>query len=152
MALDLLATVSGCDQLVMGPTHAREGTLDLLMTDVPDQVQVAVVAPLVNSYRSSLSTAISKAQAAPNLCASRKVVLKLRIKWTVVCDAIRDLPWPGIRSADNPVVVLNEHLSLRVERFVPTKAIRVRNKDKPWFIDVKAWVRPQAGGLSSVDS
>ena len=37
------ATVSGCDQLVVGPTHARGGTLDLLMTDVPDQVRVAVV-------------------------------------------------------------------------------------------------------------
>ena len=28
------ATVSGCDQLVVG--NARGGTLDLLMTDVPD--------------------------------------------------------------------------------------------------------------------
>ena len=27
------------------------------------------------------------------------------------------------------------HLSLLVERFVPTKVIRVRNKDKPWFND-----------------
>ena len=26
------ATVSGCDQLVAGPTHARGGILDLLMT------------------------------------------------------------------------------------------------------------------------
>ena len=25
------ATVSGCDQLVVGPTHARGGTFDLLM-------------------------------------------------------------------------------------------------------------------------
>ena len=31
-----VATVSGCDQLVVGPTHARGGILDLLMTDVPD--------------------------------------------------------------------------------------------------------------------
>ena len=30
------ATVSGCDWLVVGPTHARGGTLDLLMTDAPD--------------------------------------------------------------------------------------------------------------------
>ena len=37
------ATVSGCDQLVVGPTHARGGTLDLLMTDVPDIARVAVV-------------------------------------------------------------------------------------------------------------
>ena len=39
------ATVSGCDQLVVGPTHARGGTLDLLMTDVPDLVWVSVVHP-----------------------------------------------------------------------------------------------------------
>ena len=34
-ALDF-ATVLGCDQQVIGPTHARGGTFDLLMTDVPD--------------------------------------------------------------------------------------------------------------------
>ena len=27
------------------------------------------------------------------------------------------------------------HLSLLVVRFVPTKVIRVHNKDKPWFND-----------------
>ena len=43
------ATVSGCDQLVIGPIHARGGTLDLLMTDVPDLVRVTVVAPIGNS-------------------------------------------------------------------------------------------------------
>ena len=45
------------------------------------------------------------------------------------------LPWQGIWSADNPVERLNVHLSLLVERFVPTKVIRVGNKDKPWFND-----------------
>ena len=39
------ATVSGCDHLVVGPTYARSGTLDLI-TDVPDLVRVAVVAPI----------------------------------------------------------------------------------------------------------
>ena len=34
------ATVSGYDQLVVGPTHARGGTLDLLMIDVPDLERV----------------------------------------------------------------------------------------------------------------
>ena len=57
-ALDF-ATVSGCDQLVIGPTHARGGTLDLLMTDVPDLVRAAVVAPLGSSDHSSLSIAMS---------------------------------------------------------------------------------------------
>ena len=34
------AAVSNCDQLVVGPTLARGGTIDLLMSDVPDLVQV----------------------------------------------------------------------------------------------------------------
>ena len=57
------ATVSGCDKLVVSPTHARGGTLDLLMTDVADLVQIAVVAPIGNSDHSSLSAVISMAQA-----------------------------------------------------------------------------------------
>ena len=70
------ATVSGCDPLVVGLTHARDGTLDLLMTDAPDLVRVSVVAPIGNSDHSSLSAVISMAQAVPNLCVSRKVFLK----------------------------------------------------------------------------
>ena len=38
------ATVSGCDQLLVGPTHARDGTLDLLMIDVPYLARIAVAA------------------------------------------------------------------------------------------------------------
>ena len=72
------ATVSGCDPLVIGRTHARGGTLDLLIIDVPDLVQVAVVAPLGSFYHSSLLIAISMAQtqAIPSLCVSRMVLLK----------------------------------------------------------------------------
>ena len=73
------STVCGCDQLIVGPTHARGGTLDLLMTDVPDLVWVAVVAPIGNSDHSSLSAVVSMAQAVPNLCVSRKVFLKHQV-------------------------------------------------------------------------
>ena len=129
------AIVSGCDQLVAGPTHARGGILDLLMTDVPDLIRVAVVAPFGNSDHSSLSAVISTAQAVPNLCVSRKVFLKYQVNGNTVCGAMRDLPWRNIWSSDNPVEVLNEHRSLLVGRYVPTKIIRVRNKEKPWFDD-----------------
>ena len=67
-------TVSGCDQLVVGSTHAPGGTLDLLMTDVPDLARVSVPAPIGNSDHSSLSAVISTAKAVPNLCVSRKVL------------------------------------------------------------------------------
>ena len=48
---------------------------------------------------------------------------------------MQDLPWRNIWSADNPIEALNEHLLLLVGSFIPTKIIRVRNKDKPWFDD-----------------
>ena len=105
------------------------------MTDVPDLVLVAVVAPIGNSDHFSLSTVISMTQAVKNLCVSRKVFLKHQVNWNTVCGAIQDLPWRNIWLSDNPVEVLNEHLSLLVGRYVPTKVIRVRNKDKPWFDD-----------------
>ena len=46
---------------------------------------------------------------------------------------MQDLPWRNIWSAGNPVEVLNVRLLLLVA--VPTKLIRVRNKNKPWFYD-----------------
>ena len=107
-----------------------------MITDVPDLIQVAVVAPIDNSDHSSLSAFISTEQAVPNLCVSRKVFLKHQVNWNTVCGAMRDLPWRNIWSPNNHVEVLNEHLSLLVGRYVPTKIIRVRNKDKPWFDDL----------------
>ena len=106
--------VSGCDQMVVGPTHAHDGTLDLMMTDVPDLVRDAVVAPIGNSDHSSLSAVISMAQAVPKLCVSRKIFLKHQVNWNTVCGAIRELPWRNIWLSDNPVEVLNEHLFLMV--------------------------------------
>ena len=56
-----------------------------------------------------------------------------KFNWNTDCGEISELPWHNIWSGDNPLEVLNEHLFLLVGRFVPTKVIRVSNKDKPWF-------------------
>ena len=77
--------------MVMGLIHARGGTLGLLMTDVPDLVRVAVVAPIGNSDHTIVTAFISKAQAVLNLCPSRKVFLKHQVNWNTVCDATPDL-------------------------------------------------------------
>ena len=61
--------------------------------------------------------------------------MKHQVNQNTVCGVIQDLPWRNIWLADNPVEVLNEHLSLLVGRYVQTKVIRVRNKDKPLFDD-----------------
>ena len=78
--------------MVVGPNNARDGTLNLLMTDVLDLVRFAFVAPIGNSDHFSLSAVISIAQAVPNLCVSRKVLLKHQVNWKAVCGAVRDLP------------------------------------------------------------
>ena len=126
MVLQPLTSQCVCsDQLVVGTTHARGGTLDLLMTDVPDLVQVAAVAPIDNSDHSSLSAVISMAQAIPNFCVSRKGYLKHQVNWNTVYGAIRDLSLRNIWSAHNPVEVLNEHLLLLVVLFQPRCAQQI---------------------------
>ena len=75
------------------------------------------------------------AHSVPNLCVSRKVFLKHQVNWNTVSGAIRELPWRNIWLSDNRIEVLNEHLSLLVGRYVSTKVICVRNKNKPWFDD-----------------
>ena len=49
------------------------------MTDVPDLIQVAVVAPIGNSDHSSLMAVILTAQAVPNLCVGRKIFLEHQV-------------------------------------------------------------------------
>ena len=95
---------------------------NLLMTDVPDRVRVAVIARIGNSDHSSLSAVNSMAQAVPKLFVSKKVLLKHQVNWNTVSGAIQGLPWHNIWTVNNPVKVLNEHLSLLVGRYVPTKS------------------------------
>ena len=121
--------------MVVGLTHPRGGTLDHLMTDVPDLVRVSVAAPIGNSDHFSLSAVISMAQAVSNLCVPRKIFFRHQVNCNTVCGAMQDLPWRNIWSADNPAEVLDECLLLLVGRFVPTKVILVRNEDKPWTDD-----------------
>ena len=118
-------TVSGCDQLVVGLTHACSDTFYLLMTDVPDKVRVSDLALIGNSDHCSLTAVISMALAVLNMCVRTKVFLKHQVNWNTVCGAIQDLPWRNISSADNPVEVLNEHLSLLVRSSVCVTRIRL---------------------------
>ena len=111
-------------------SHGTKILLNIVaLVNVPDLIRVAVVAPIGNSDHSSMSAVISTAQAVPNLCVSRKVFLKHQVNWNTVCGAMRDLPWRNIWSSENPVEVLNEHLSLLVGRYVPTEIIRVRVRE-----------------------
>ena len=98
-------TVSGFDQLVVCPTHARVGTHNLLLTDVPDLIRVVLVAPIANLDQSSLLAVISMAQAVENLGVGRKLFLRQQVNWNTVCGTIRDLPCRNNLSTDHSVEV-----------------------------------------------
>ena len=61
------------------------------------------------------------------------MLLRHRVNWTAVCDAVGELPWRSIWSAGNAVERLNVNLFQLVKRFVPSKVIHVHNKGKPWI-------------------
>ena len=50
---------------------------------------------------------------------------------SIVCGTVQDLPWHNIWFADNPVKVLNKHLSLLVGGYVSTKVMNMHNKKNP---------------------
>ena len=82
------ATMSGCDLLVVGLTHACGGTIDLLMTDVPNLVWVSVVAPIGNTYHSSLSAVIRRLRLFQTCVSLEKFSLKIKligIEFVVQC-------------------------------------------------------------------
>ena len=54
-----------------------------------------------------------------------KVFLKHQVNWNTVFGATRDLPLCNSWFADIPIEVMNEHQSVLVGRYVPTKIIRV---------------------------
>ena len=81
--------------MVVCPTHARGGAIDLLMTDVPDLVRADII-NIGNSDHSSQSVVISMAQAEPNLCVSRKNFLKHKMNLNTVCGAIYPNISPGV--------------------------------------------------------
>ena len=128
------ATVFFCNLLVVGPTHACGGTVDLRMIVIPDLEWVVVVAPIRNSHHSSLTAPFRWLRLFQTcvLGVSGKVFLKHQVNWKTVCGEIQDLLWCNIWSTDkcdNPVEVLIEHFLILVGTYVPTMFIHSRKKD-----------------------
>ena len=77
------------------------------MTDFAYLVRDAVAASIGNTDHSSLSAVISIAQVVPNLCVSKKVILKHKVNWNTVCGAMHVLSRQNVCFADNNLEVLN---------------------------------------------
>ena len=58
------ASSSGCVQMVDGPTHIASGTLNLVLTDIPDLATIVVSSPVDTSDTSALLLQLSLDQSA----------------------------------------------------------------------------------------
>ena len=70
------ASSAACCQLVDGPTHIAGGTLDLVLTDIPDLVKVVVGSPVGTSDHSALLMELSLNQTVPHSDIRREVYLE----------------------------------------------------------------------------
>ena len=133
-ALDF-SNLSGCEQLIRGPTHNSGNCLDLILTDVPGVVEASVLAPIGTSDHNSISCKICLDTTVPDITISRRVYLKSHVNWDNVCHEIERLQWNVIFRASDPVSALNAGLLDILHRRVPSKIIKSRLRDKAWFND-----------------
>ena len=129
------ADISGCTQLVDGPTHTAGNRLDLVLTDVPDIVNVEICAPVGSSDHSSLKVSLELRQLNVITTSRREIYLKRNVDWDLVRTDVRDLPWHNILHSPDPIDALNNAFSEIIKRRVPVKSLVLRSGDKPWFND-----------------
>ena len=149
MARDF-SSLSDCRQLVVGPTHRDGGTLDLVLTDVPDLCKVSLGCHVGRSDHAHLSIELLVSMRVPGFCVQHQMYLKSRVRWDMVEQDIADLPWTVIRHAQSSVEVLDDHLLRIIRARVPQITIRTRNGDKAWFNDEcrRVFDRKQAAYLN----
>ena len=131
-ALDF-STISGCEQLVNVPTHRSGNPLDLVFTDVPGIVSCRVNPPLGSSDHCTLKINAELNQIVPDVTYSRKVYLKSRADWPGIQQDLSELDWGNLYKDPNVIENLNIHLARIIDRRIPSRILKSRLKDKPWF-------------------
>ena len=127
------SSLSGCEQLVNSPTHQSGNCLDLLLTNVPGVVRVKVDPPIGRSDHCILACQISVGANIPNITISRHVFFKSKANWDNIRDDLLNLQWRNVFNAPCPVSSLNVALLDIISRRIPSKVIKNKINDKPWF-------------------
>ena len=130
---------SGTTQLIESPTHhmgdgnSLGNCLDLAFTDVPGLVTPAVGTPIGSSDHSYISLKLQLFQEISDHTVSHRIYLKSLVNWDAVRRDVRSIRWSPIFSSSNPVSELNLVMSDIINRRVPCRVVKRRQKDKPWF-------------------
>ena len=127
------ATVADCTQLVRGPTHRAGGTLDLIMTNVPDLCRVVVGGPIGRSDHSHIALHLDTSARTPGFEICKEVLLKSRVDWNIVRRRVSDLSWGAIFLSAEMVDLMDRELLAVVDACVPKVRIKRQSRDEPWF-------------------
>ena len=125
--------LSGCEQLVPCPTHSAGSRLVLVMTDVPNIVDVVVGTPFRASDHCFVSCVLRVQQSVPEYSVRSTVFLKHRTNWDSDRSAVRSFKWSTILKSADPLVAFDRAICKVIVRYVPTTVLRSRPGDKQWF-------------------
>ena len=125
--------LSGCEQLVSGPTHIASNRLDLVMTDALDIVDVVVSTTLGISDHCFISRVLRVEQSVPEYNVRSTVILKNRTNWDSVRSAVRSFTWNTIFKSADPLAAFDRVIGEVIGRYVPTIVLSSRSGDKKWF-------------------
>ena len=128
-------TETGCSQLVAEPTHISGNCLDLFITDVPGICRVSVKPQIGSSDHFAVAAKVMLHSPVPDFTVSRRVHLLSRVNWETVGEAVQAIEWQSILDDGSPADRLNTTISGILSRFVPSKVIKVRSRDRPWFTE-----------------
>ena len=125
----------GCDLLGRCPTHIAGNRLDLVMTDVPDIVDVVVGTPLGNSDHCFVSCVFLVEQSVSEYNVRSTLFLKHRTNWVSVrgSGAVRSFTWNTILRSADPLVTFDSAIGEVICRQVHTTVLHRRSGDKQWF-------------------
>ena len=131
-ALDF-CNLSGCEQLMHGPTHVAGNRLDLVLTDVPDRVNVAVGTPIDTSDHCFVSCVLRVEQSVLEYNVRSTSFLMHRTNWDSVRGAIRSFTWSTILKSVDPLVTFDQAIGEVIGRHVLTTVFGSRSGDKQLF-------------------
>ena len=125
--------LSGSEQLVRYPSHIAGNRLNIVMTDVPDIVDVVVGTPLDTSDQCFVSCVLRVEQSEPVYNARSTVFLTYRANWDSVCSAVRSYTWSTIWKPADWLVAFERAIGEVIGRYVPTTVLHIRSGDKQIF-------------------
>lgn len=126
---------TGCTQLVAEPTHISGNRLDLFITDVPGICRVTVEPQIGSSDHFAVSAKVVLNAPIPDLTISKRVLLKSRANWEAMSNEVQAIVWREVFGHESPVDKLNSIVSDIISRHIPSKVIKMRSNDRPWFSD-----------------